>query len=283
MTQRVSSPVVPDAARFFLAAARTWATARSRPLLDCGKPLAEGCGWGDDSAVFLLALRRPTRRRLLLAGLVVALIAATWTTLAMERARGSAAARCQQHAADADVRARLVTGQGEAITVIGDSWTVGLGLGDLGSSWPSRLPGRVSVAGFSGSGFSKHASRCGERAFATRADAARGSRLVVVAGGLNDFDQPSEDIRAGFDDLLQRLQGHRVVIVGPASAPSRAGSVARVDSLLADLSQQRGVPYISATDVELDYLRDRLHLTAAGHAAFGAYVAAELATRGLVG
>ena len=158
--------------------------------------------------------------------LVLLVVAALLATLMSARARGAEAALCERHAVDAAARAQVVTGAGEPITVIGDSWTVGLGLSDLSGSWPSQLPGRVTVAGFSGSGFARHASHCGDRAFATRVGAARGADLVVVAGGLNDFDQPTADIRAGFRSLIASLAGRTVVIVGPASAPSRARAVA---------------------------------------------------------
>lgn len=70
------------------------------------------------------------------------------------------------------------------------------------------------------------------------------------------------------------MAGHRLVVVGPAGAPSRAAYVDRVDALLAELSARHDVAYLSALDVDLDYLDDRLHLTPAGHAAFGDWVAA---------
>lgn len=223
---------------------------------------------------------RVSLRQLAVVALAAVLIALFLTST---RARGSEAALCSRHAVDAAARAEIVTGAGRPVTVIGDSWTVGLGLSDLGHSWPSSLPARVTVAGFSGSGFSRHASHCGDRAFATRAAAARGADLVVVAGGLNDFDQPTADIRSGFRSLISSLDPRHVVVVGPASAPSRASSVGRVSSTLASLSEEYGVEFIDTSAWPLAYLPDRLHLTAAGHAAFGERVVDELATRGLLG
>ena len=252
-------------------------THRSRN--DCGKPATPGAELADDLRVLARASRHP-----LLAVLTVLLVvAAMLATLLSARARGTDAALCERHTADAAARAHIVTGAGRPVTVIGDSWTVGLGLSDLGDSWPSQLPGRVTVAGFSGSGFSRHASHCGDRAFVTRAAAARGADLVVVAGGLNDYDQPAVDIRAGFRSLLAELKGRTVVVVGPASAPSRAGFVGRVDTTLADLCEEYGVEYVDTRAWKLDYLPDRLHLTPAGHATFGQHVAEELAARGLLG
>jgi acyl-CoA thioesterase-1 len=171
------------------------------------------------------------------------------------------------------------------VVVIGDSWSAGLGLADSAASWPSRLPGRVHVAGFSGSGFSAGASDCGAVSFADRAPDALGpgTDLVVIEGGLNDVDQPSAAIVSGFARLMASLSGvprRRVVVVGPASAPARAAGVDRVDLLLGALAEQYGVAYVRTRDLDLPYLPDGLHLTPAGHRAFGDAVAARIADLG---
>jgi acyl-CoA thioesterase-1 len=80
---------------------------------------------------------------------------------------------------------------------------------------------------------------------------------------------------------MSELRGHRVVVVGPASAPSRIAAVPRVDALLARLSERYDVPYVRTSGLRLTYLPDRLHLTPAGHEAFGDYVAGRLADLGL--
>lgn len=219
------------------------------------------------------------------AAAVVVLVAAI-TVLVGVRAIGSDATPCERFAADSRTRASIVAGQGDRVVVIGDSWSAGLGLDEIEQSWPSRLTGRVEVAGFSGSGFSAHASGCGRAvSFAERASGALGSGigsdLVVVEGGLNDVDQPDEAIRRGVARLLDRLRGHRVVIVGPASAPARGSGVTRVDELLARLAASHQVPYVRTMDLDLSYLPDGLHLTPSGHQDFGDYVAAQLATRGI--
>ncbi len=221
----------------------------------------------------------PRRRLLLLApvALLVAL-AVVVVVLAPERATGSYAERCERFAADAEARAAVVTGGGAPVLVVGDSWSAGLGLGDPTASWPARLDGRVHVAGFSGSGFSARASGCGDVSFAARAPQSLaglpGETVVVVEGGLNDWDRTDAEITAGFEGLMGGLEGHRVVVVGPASAPSRAAYVERVDALLAELAARHDVAYLSTLDVDLAYLDDRLHLTPAGHAVFGDWVAA---------
>lgn len=194
-----------------------------------------------------------------------------------DRASASHAAGCHRFAADHAARLREVTGSGRSIVVIGDSWSVGYKLTRPDRAWPSRLPGRVRVDGFSGSGFSADASPCGAVSYATRARSARGADLVVVEGGLNDFDQPYSAVRAGFDLLISRLRGHDVVVFGPAPAPRRLVGARRVDGWLAALSRSAGVDYVSSIGLTgLPYLPDRLHLTPAGHRAYGDFVADHL-------
>ena len=100
---------------------------------------------------------------------------------------------------------------------------------------------------------------------------------MVVEGGLNDFDQPGAAIERGFRALMADLAGLRVVVIGPADAPARSGAVPRVDAQLELLSDRYGVPYVRTSDLDLDYLDDRLHLTDDGHREFGEAVAARIA------
>ncbi len=223
-------------------------------------------------------VHRGNLRQVVGASAVVLLVAAFLAVYAVDRA-GAGATRCQQHRTDARERAAIVTGEGPRVLVIGDSWAVGLGQDDLAQSWAARLPGEVHVAGFSGSGFGAHASTCGRVSYADRAPTALRTRpqLVVIEGGLNDYDQTAPEITRGFGALMADLAGQRVVIVGPPEAPARASAVPRVDALLAELSRQYDVPYISTTDLDLPYLGDRLHLTEDGHREFGDAVAERIA------
>lgn len=214
--------------------------------------------------------------------LLLLLLAATVVTVQLVERAGAGTSYCARHTVQSAQRAALVSGSGARVTVVGDSWSVGLGLDHLAGSWPSRLPGRVTVQGFSGSGFSRTASPCGDESFGTRAADVAPHGLVVVEGGLNDYDRSSTAITLGFVRLMQTLEGRRVVVVGPAAAPSRAAAVPRVDRLLARLAAASGVPYIATSDLRLPYLSDRLHLTPEGHVQFGDAVAARLAALGLV-
>lgn len=232
----------------------------------------------------MTVLHRGILHRAVGASAVVLLLATLIAFYVADRA-GAGPTRCQQHRADARERAGVVTGEGAPVLVIGDSWSVGLGLDDLGRSWAADLPGEVHVAGFSGSGFSAGASGCGRVSFHDRAAtalAATRPRLVVVEGGLNDHDQPAAAIERGFRALMADLAGQPVVVVGPADAPSRSRAVPRVDALLEELSGTYGVPYVATSDLDLDYLGDRLHLTEAGHRELGAAVAERIAAVDLV-
>lgn len=216
----------------------------------------------------------------LLATALCLFVAATLVTVWLSNANsvGAGGERCDRFALAAAARAERDTGTGRRVVVIGDSYSVGLGLDDPDTSWPSRLPGRVHVAGFSGSGFSLRASGCGAVSFADRAAAAvaDGADVVVVAGGLNDFDHTDAEIREGFRLLVRAVGEIPLVVVGPPPAPSRAAEVPRVDALLATLAAAHGATYLSLADADLAYLPDDLHLTAAGHAEFGDLVAAQL-------
>lgn len=229
--------------------------------------------------MLLPVLGRTTTTRMRLfatAFLAVATLAASLTFYISARASDDGD-RCARFARVSAERASADTGHGRRVAVIGDSYSVGLGLEDPQRSWPSRLTGRVHVAGFSGSGFSAVASPCGRVSFAARAAAAmRGADLVIVEGGLNDVGHSGAEIRAGFRRLMRTLNGHDVVVVGPAAAPARAAGAVRVDRLLAALSVRRDVAYVSMLGLELDYLADDLHLTPAGHAEFGDHVAAAI-------
>jgi acyl-CoA thioesterase-1 len=222
---------------------------------------------------------RAVRRRTAVVGALFVFVVVSVLVLHVADRSSAGLDRCDRFTADSATRASEVTGSGRRVVVIGDSWSAGLGLDRSVGSWPSRLPGTIHVAGFSGSGFSEHASICGAVSFADRAAAAvrGGADLVVVEGGLNDFNQPDADIRAGFARLMRVLKGERVLIVGPASAPSRAAAVPHVDALLASLATRYDVAYVRTTGLDLPYLDDHLHLTPAGHQAFGDYVAGQIA------
>lgn len=209
---------------------------------------------------------------LLALGLVVATVALVWGRA------GAGPDRCAQRADRAERRSELVTGTGPEVLVIGDSYSVGAGVRPE-ESWPVRLPGRVRVDGFSGSGFSVGASGCGDVSYASRAPRSlrTTTRLVVIEGGLNDTDQPAADLEDGVRRLLRIVDGRRVLVVGPPPTPDRSWSeVARVDATLSRLAGEFGASYLSMLDSELTYLDDDLHPDPAGHRVFGDLVGARV-------
>ena len=194
----------------------------------------------------------------------------------VSRAVGREPTRCDRFAAAAAERLGQDSGAGPRVVVIGDSYSVGLGLARPREAWPARLPGQVHVSGFSGSGFSADASPCGRVSYADRAVAAvrGGADLVIVEGGLNDWDATDQEIARGFYRLVRALDGHRVLVVGPAAAPARADAVPRVNRALKRLSHSHGATFVRMSGLDLSYLPDGLHLTARGHELFGDRVAA---------
>ncbi|MBW8750972.1 MAG: SGNH/GDSL hydrolase family protein [Propionibacteriales bacterium] len=123
-----------------------------------------------------------------------------------------------------------------------------------------------------------HASSCPHVEYDDRAPHALGggADLVVVEGGLNDTDQPASAVRAGFRTLIGELSGRSVLVVGPPPAPLRADGARRVDAVLREECARAGVRYLSMADRIFPYLDDDLHLTSAGHRAFGSIVAAAI-------
>jgi acyl-CoA thioesterase-1 len=221
----------------------------------------------------LLALAGRRRLALLALGLVVAaVVVGAW---AISREDSAAVATCDRQRADSQERSREDTGSGEPVVVIGDSWTVGFGPEEPDELWPARLPGRVHVEGWSGSGFSAGASPCPQAQYAARAPAAVADRaaLVVVQGGINDHDQPTGDIERGAGRLLESLSDHRVVVVGPPRVPALTGAMPRIDAVLERAAARHGATYVSTLDWRLAYVGDGIHLTPAGHREFGERVA----------
>ena len=222
-------------------------------------------------------------RRRLVAAVLTLVLALALCSVAVSRAVGRApaddvAARCERALSMSHGRATLDTGTGPDVVVIGDSYAVGAGT-SMTTSWPTRLPGRVHVHAFSGSGFSDHASPCGAVSYADRAAAAVADHpgaLVVVQGGLNDHDSSDIDIERGFVRLMRELAGHPVLVVGPPPAPDRAGEVPRVDGVLHRTAVAFGAAYVSMVDADIDYLDDGLHPSVKGHRQFARIVAREM-------
>jgi acyl-CoA thioesterase-1 len=228
-----------------------------------------------------VVLRGVAARKPLALTLLAALAATVVLTFQLtDDAEGAFAERCERFAEASSWRADHDhdNGPGGRVVVIGDSYSAGLRLERPEESWPARLPGTVHVDGFSGTGFSARASGCGPVSFADRAPRALadGADLVVVEGGLNDYDRTAAEISAGFRRLARAVGDVPMLVVGPPPAPVRGRHVARVDEVLGDLAARHGATYLSMTGADLRYLDDGLHLTPGGHQEFGDLVAASV-------
>ncbi|MGH3350253.1 MAG: SGNH/GDSL hydrolase family protein [Nocardioides sp.] len=187
---------------------------------------------------------------------------------------------CSRFAAESVSRAAVVTGAGQRIVVIGDSWAAGYGLDDPGKSWPAYLDGQVRVSGFAGTGYARSSmERCGPISFGERAaDAVRpGADLVVLEGGINDAHREVEEAEKGFRETLDALKGHDVVVLSAPRVSTRAAAIKGVNRMLKRVSAEYGVTYINVFDLELPYQDDKTHLTESGHVQFGETVARRIA------
>lgn len=246
--------------------------ARSEQWSGIGKCLRLNHLWADDGRV-RSRYRVPTP--VMMGGIVAALIGLVTALTLVKPAVSTPPDRCTRFVQQSHAHAQDPDDPGGSTAVIGDSYAAGSGLDDPASGWTSRLPGRVFVYAFPGSGFSRDAGKCGGESFAERAPEALqfDPHLVVVQGGLNDIDQTDREIRAGLRRLLTQIGTRRVLIVGPAPAPTRYAGALRVDRVLRAAARRTGTPYLSMIERRLDYLPDGVHLTSTGHRKFGAIVA----------
>ncbi|TQL70319.1 lysophospholipase L1-like esterase [Nocardioides albertanoniae] len=223
-----------------------------------------------------------------LAGAVLATVLAACSSEDVESLPGQDASKggvvtqdmCSRFAAESVSRAAVVTGAGEQVVVIGDSWAAGYGLDDPAKSWPAYLDGQVRVSGFAGTGYARSSmERCGPISFGERAaDAVRqGADLVVLEGGINDAHRELPEAEKGFRQTLDALKGHDVVVLGAPSISTRAAAIKVVNKMLKRVSKEYGVTYINVFDLKLPYQDDHTHLTPAGHVQFGRIVAQRIA------
>lgn len=167
------------------------------------------------------------------------------------------------------------------VTVLGDSYSAGDGLVTAGGTRDERWVNvyaetagatvtldAVGMTGFVNGGF------CGGQEYTSRAATlAAPADMVIVQGGVNDWQASPADVRDAAADLLDAVpDGTPVVVVGPATTPER-GALPDIDAALEDAAVEHGACYVSALDWDLPMLPDGLHMTAAGHAEYAAHIA----------
>jgi acyl-CoA thioesterase-1 len=164
-------------------------------------------------------------------------------------------------------------GEGQPVTVVGDSYSEGWGLDNPRSSWVSYLGMQATVHASSGAGFT-HPGLCDHPSLPGLS--ATGAGPTIIQGGINDVDATPEDVTAGAEKAI-RSAGDPVLLIGPAPAPNFTGQqIAAIDGALSDAAAAADVAYLSAAAWDdLEYI-DGLHLTADSHRLFGERVAAAL-------
>jgi lysophospholipase L1-like esterase len=191
--------------------------------------------------------------------------------------------------AERDLGPGPLTSGSPTIAVLGDSYSLGIGVAGPGVAWPAalgeRLGAEVIVDGVGGTGFTtrgfcpENPVLYGERLDADPPDA----EVVVVQGSVNDATggRP-EDVGAAAEDVLRDLEGvPTVVVMGPAVIPAAETADLRViDAALRAAAADAGRAYVPLLDAGIPILPDRVHPTLAGHQRIAELVAAAIGATG---
>ncbi len=235
-------------------------------------------------------MRRPRLTWVLLAVglLVVAVVGVSvWDTAPEEP---EAAAPCWAVLeAQRDLGTGPVTSGSPTIAVLGDSFSLGIGVGGPAAAWPAALGGRlgaeVVVNGVGGTGLTTRGFcpddpvTYGERVEAQPPDAP----VVVVQGSVNDaLDGRPDDVGEAAGELLGDLEDvPTVVVVGPPVIPAAETTDLRViDAGLREAAEDAGRAYVPLLDAGIPILPDRVHPTPEGQQRIGELVAAAIRTAG---
>ena len=191
--------------------------------------------------------------------------------------------------AERDLGPGPLTSGSPTIAVLGDSFSLGIGVGGPGVAWPAvlgeRLGAEVVVDGVGGTGFTTRGF-CPENpvAYGERVDAdPPDAEVVVVQGSVNDaLGGSPEDVGAAAEDVLRDLEGvPTVVVVGPPVIPAAETADLRViDAALREATADAGRVYVPLLDADIAILPDRVHPTLAGQQRIAELVAAAIATTG---
>lgn len=216
------------------------------------------------------------RRRTPLIALVAVAVLAAAAAIAVSLTRADEPPGCDDIRAYQERYGEIETlGEGgHRVAVLGDSYAAGDALSDRGKRWTDflaqrdpALTVRLDAVPFTGY---VNAGACGPNSFADRIDRLvdTGADALVIQGGLNDVSAEPETLRRGVEAVLDAAAAvPHVVVVGPMDVPERDGEAA-VDAVLGDEAAARGITYVSALEWDLPLDRDRVHLTAAGHAEY---------------
>ncbi len=191
---------------------------------------------------------------------------------------------CQELEAQIKASGEIVRMRSDAPTavILGDSYSSGDLLEKRTDGWAYVLGEAegwdIRVAGVGYTGY-VNPGPCGSHVFASRISRATMDEpaMLIVQGGLNDWQAKPQDVEAAAGRLLKSVKDlPTVVVVGPPNAPARAEPMPEIDAALARAASAAGRQYISTIGWDLEFLPDGLHLTKAGHAKFASLVAAAL-------
>jgi acyl-CoA thioesterase I len=166
---------------------------------------------------------------------------------------------------------------GPTVIFLGDSYTQGVGLTNIRDDYAyvaaTALRWRPVLNGAGGTGY-VNGGPCHGQQFAARVRQVVPARptFLVVQGGLNDYRSSHTEIadaaRQLYAHLRRQLPATRVVVVGPHPVP-KVHDVSPVIDALREAAAGAHVAYIDTSAWPLSFEKDGIHLTVAGHQAFG--------------
>lgn len=184
---------------------------------------------------------------------------------------------CEQVRANAKAAPASVKGNSAGtVAILGDSWTSGWLMPKPTDGFAYLLARQqgwtAQIDGFAGSGFVS-AGPCNDAPFRARVSVARGARLVIVEGGLNDLGDDlaalPEDAKQTLAALMLQAPTAQIVVVGPAGVPGRSRhDIETADTILATTAARTGARYVRTIEWPLETQSDGVHLTVPGAADF---------------
>jgi acyl-CoA thioesterase-1 len=175
---------------------------------------------------------------------------------------------------------------------LGDSYTAGAGASSPAKAFPALVAGkeewRSIVVGCGGSGYVNNGT-CHQNYTVRVADVVkRDPSIVVVSGGRNDVDFPTDQISANavavFGELKSKLPDAKIYVTSPVwdddAAPAK---LAEVQAAIRASAEKAGATYVDIgqplTGKAADMIADGVHPNDTGHGALADAIASALPER----